>query len=147
MSRIIVSISSQEFFQVLKYAQAIHEGKDEPIPELNNSNIPKIETALNQPFQTFDGIELYKGFNNKAAYLFYLIIDNHVLNNGNKRMACLILSYFCALNRLTFNIPDKVLRKLAKEVASPHDHDIMIEKIKSTIRRYVGPLTRNGFRN
>ena len=147
MSKIVISISLSEYIRLFKFAQEIHANNAEPIPELNQANIPKIETALNQPFQTFDGVDLYKGFVHKAACLFYLIINNHVMNNGNKRMACMTLSYFCVKNTYLLNIPPKNLEKLAKEVASPHDHELMMNKLKNVIRKYIITLKRNGFRD
>ncbi|MEI2749836.1 MAG: type II toxin-antitoxin system death-on-curing family toxin [Ferruginibacter sp.] len=146
MSKIVMPITLDEFSLIFKYAQDIHSKNKEPIPELNHDNLPKIETAINQAFHTFDGIELYKGFVCKAAILFYMIIDNHVLNNGNKRMACITLSFFCLKNDYILAIPEKQLRSLAKEVASIHDKDVMLKKIKLTIRKNLLKHKKNGFR-
>ena len=43
--------------------------------------------ALNRPFQTFDGKDLYPSVIDKAAALFQSIIINHPFIDGNKRMA------------------------------------------------------------
>ena len=146
MSKIIIEISFKDFLSLYDFAKIIHAQNEEPIPELNEDNRPKIITALSQPFQTFDGEFLYKGFTKKAAILFYLIIDNHVMNNGNKRMACITLVYFCEINDYPISIPPKTLRSLAKEVASPHDKEQMIQKIQKVIRKYKTVSKRHGFR-
>jgi death-on-curing protein len=44
-------------------------------------------SALNRPFQTFDGKELYPSIIDKAAAIFESIIINHPFIDGNKRMA------------------------------------------------------------
>ena len=146
MSRIYIPISLPQYFSIFKHAQEIHAQLAEPIPELMADNIPKIETALNQPFQVFGGEQLYKGFCKKAAILFYLIIDNHVMINGNKRMACLSLSFFCVLNKYYLDMPEKNLRNLAKQVASPHQHEEMLLFVEKNIRRYIKPFKFRGYR-
>jgi prophage maintenance system killer protein len=93
MSR-IAKITSEEFKTLVAYAQKSHFSKNEPIPELIGDNLEKVESCLTSPFQTFQGLDLYRGFVAKAAVLFYLLIKNHPLRNGNKRMAILTLAYF-----------------------------------------------------
>lgn len=44
-------------------------------------------SALNRPFQTFDGKDLYPSIIDKSAALFESIIINHPFIDGNKRMA------------------------------------------------------------
>lgn len=44
-------------------------------------------SALNRPFQTFDGEELYPSIIDKAAAIFESLIINHPFIDGNKRMA------------------------------------------------------------
>ncbi|WP_194766134.1 type II toxin-antitoxin system death-on-curing family toxin [Tamlana sp. I1] len=44
-------------------------------------------SALNRPFQTFDGKDLYPSIIDKCAALFESIIINHPFIDGNKRMA------------------------------------------------------------
>lgn len=44
-------------------------------------------SALNRPFQTFDGKDLYPSVIDNAAAIFESIIINHPFIDGNKRMA------------------------------------------------------------
>mgnify|MGYP000244273602 CR=1 FL=1 len=44
-------------------------------------------SALNRPFQTFDGKDLYPSIIDKSAALFESIIIYHPFIDGNKRMA------------------------------------------------------------
>ena len=52
------------------------------------------ESALNAIYQSFDGVELYPSFEEKAANLFYLIIKNHPFVDGNKRIGALLFLKF-----------------------------------------------------
>lgn len=44
-------------------------------------------SALNRPFQTFDGKDLYPSIVDKSAAIFESIIINHPFIDGNKRVA------------------------------------------------------------
>ena len=66
---------------------------NEPIPKFS-SRYPRIlESCLATPFQKFSKRELYRGLENKAAILFYLLIKNHPFQNGNKRIAMTSLHF------------------------------------------------------
>ena len=43
-------------------------------------------SAINRPFQTFDGKDLYPSVIDKSAAVFQSIITNHPFIDGNKRM-------------------------------------------------------------
>jgi len=58
----IRGITLPEFEYLLLYAQQTHEAKNEPIPQLQDSQIDQIDSCLKTPFQTFGGRYLYKGF-------------------------------------------------------------------------------------
>ncbi len=51
-------------------------------------------SALNTIYQTFDGVELYPSFEEKAAHLLYFIIKNHPFVDGNKRIGALLFLKF-----------------------------------------------------
>ncbi len=46
-----------------------------------------LESAVNAPFQTFDGQDLYATIFDKAAHLAYGLTKNHGFVDGNKRVA------------------------------------------------------------
>ena len=50
-----------------------------------------LDSALNRPYQTFDGIELYPTAVEKAAAIFESIIANHPFVDGNKRTAYVLM--------------------------------------------------------
>ena len=45
-----------------------------------------LDSAINQPFQTFDDMELYPSIVDKAVRLGYGLITNHPFVDGNKRI-------------------------------------------------------------
>lgn len=50
-----------------------------------------LDSAINRPYQTFDGQELYPGAVDKAAAIFESIISNHPFIDGNKRTAYVLM--------------------------------------------------------
>lgn len=50
-----------------------------------------MESAINRPYQTFDGQELYPEAVDKAAAIFESIISNHPFVDGNKRTAYVLM--------------------------------------------------------
>src|SRR5262245_1516511 len=50
-----------------------------------------LESAINRPYQTFDGNELYPEPVDKAAAIFESIISNHPFIDGNKRTAYVLM--------------------------------------------------------
>lgn len=50
-----------------------------------------LESAINRPFQTFDGQDLYPDPVDKAAAIFESIITNHPFVDGNKRTAYVLM--------------------------------------------------------
>lgn len=71
----------------------------------NIRDIPLLESALNRPFATFDGIDLYPSIIEKAAAIGESIIKNHPFHDGNKRIGFLIL--IAILNKNNFDISAK----------------------------------------
>lgn len=116
----------------------MHKSREEPIPQFQNSKLPELESCLCTPFQGFQGFLFYRGLVHKASMLFYLLARNHVLSNGNKRLACLCTSFFCHLNGYDIFIPEVEFYNLAKEVvvANENDKEKTIKKIEKVINRY-----------
>jgi death-on-curing protein len=52
-----------------------------------------LEAALNRPYATFDGFDLYHTPIDKAAALFESIIINHPFIDGNKRTSFVMMKY------------------------------------------------------
>ena len=65
---------------------------------LRVSRIGLLESALHAPQAGFGDVEFYPEFVDKAAVLVVHIARNHPLPDGNKRLAWVALTMFCAVN-------------------------------------------------
>lgn len=116
-------ITIGEFIELFNESVAHHRGTNDPIPEMSKDNYGKIEGCLKAPFATFDSKDLYKTVYDKAAILVYLLIKNHPLQNGNKRMAYITLCAFLYKNKIDFTISDDELYNFTKKIASSDAND------------------------
>lgn len=57
-----------------------------------------LDSALENPFQSFGGEELYPTLQAKAARLGYGLIKNHCMIDGNKRIGTHAMLVFLAIN-------------------------------------------------
>lgn len=59
-----------------------------------------LDSAINAPFQAFDGEELYPTLLEKASRLGFGLIKNHPFIDGNKRIGTHAMIVFLALNHI-----------------------------------------------
>lgn len=59
-----------------------------------------LDSALNAPFQTFDGEDVYPSLQQKAARLCFSLIKNHPFIDGNKRIGAHAMLVFLSLNSI-----------------------------------------------
>ena len=64
------------------------------------------ESALTAPSATFEGLEFYPTFAEKAAVLCARLIRNHPLPDGNKRVGFLCLVEFVERNGYRWSAPE-----------------------------------------
>ena len=57
-----------------------------------------LDSALNAPFQTFGGEDVYPSLQKKAARLCFGLVKNHPFVDGNKRIGAHAMLVFLALN-------------------------------------------------
>jgi len=76
-----------------------------------------LDSALNAPFQTFDGEDVYKTIPAKAAKLGFLLINNHPFIDGNKRIGTLAMLVFLEINGIEIKCTDDELIKLGLGLA------------------------------
>ena len=57
-----------------------------------------LDSALNTPFQTFAGKDVYPSLQQKAARLCFGLVKNHPFVDGNKRIGAHVMLVFLALN-------------------------------------------------
>lgn len=85
-------------------------------PEIRDEGL--LESALNAPFQTFAGIELYPAIIDKAAQLGYSLIKNHAFVDGNKRIGTHVMLIFLMLNGIDVDYEGEELTRLILGVAA-----------------------------
>ncbi len=76
-----------------------------------------LDSALNLPFQSFDGEDIYKTIQAKAARLGFSLINNHPFVDGNKRIGILAMLVFLEMNGIEIICTDEELIKLGLGVA------------------------------
>lgn len=77
-----------------------------------------LESAIEAPFQSFGGDELYPTIQAKAARLGYGLIKNHCMIDGNKRIGTHVMLVFLALNGIELSYTQKELYEVILQVAS-----------------------------
>ncbi|MCI6889706.1 MAG: type II toxin-antitoxin system death-on-curing family toxin [Oscillospiraceae bacterium] len=68
-----------------------------------------LESALEAPFQTFGGKDLYPALIQKAARLGHSLISNHPFVDGNKRIGIHTMLVFLAANGVEIECTQKEL--------------------------------------
>jgi death-on-curing protein len=76
-----------------------------------------LESALNAPFQTFGGKDLYPTLEKKAAQLAFSLIKNHPFQDGNKRIGIVAMVTFLKRNGLSVSCTDEELISLGLGLA------------------------------
>ena len=76
-----------------------------------------LDSALETPFQSFAGVELYPTIQAKAARLGYGLIKNHTMLDGNKRIGAHTMLIFLALNGIEMKYTQKELYETVLSVA------------------------------
>ena len=76
-----------------------------------------LDSALNAPFQTFDGEYIYRTIKAKAAKLGYFLVKNHPFIDGNKRIGILVMITFLEINGVEVTCTDEELITLGLDLA------------------------------
>ena len=112
---------------------------NEPISALDKNSLNKLNTCIEQPFITFGNKYIYWYIFHRAAVMFYLIIKNHPLENGNKRSAVGVTLTFLYINNKWLDISPDVLYEIACDVASSSasDSENVIMNIKKIFKENI----------
>ena len=76
-----------------------------------------LDSALESPFQSFGGEELYPTLQAKAARLGYGLIKNHCMLDGNKRIGTHAMLVFLEINGLIVDYTQKELYETILSIA------------------------------
>jgi hypothetical protein len=93
--------------------------------------------------QTFDGIELYRSLEEKAAHLLYFVVKNHPFSDGNKRIAAWLFIWYLEKNKSLYfpdgtkRISENALVALTLLIAEskPEEKEMMINVVVNLINR------------
>ena len=93
-----------------------------------------LDSAVNTPFQTFSGQDLYPTVLEKAVRLGFGLIRNHPFIDGNKRIGTHAMLVFLNLNSITLSYEDDELISIILSVASGEmDADGLLKWIQQHI--------------
>lgn len=88
------------------------------------------ESAVNAPFQSFGGCDVYPLVEQKAARLAYGLVSNHAFIDGNKRISALVMLVFLALNGIEINCTEHEMYSVFMSLAdSKMTFDDLVEWI------------------
>ena len=93
-----------------------------------------LDSAVNTPFQTFSGQDLYPTVLEEAVRLGFGLIRNHPFIDGNKRIGTHAMLVFLNLNSITLSYEDDELISTILSVASGEmDADGLLKWIQQHI--------------
>ena len=93
-----------------------------------------LDSAILNPFQSFDGKELYPTVLEKGASLGFGLIQNHAFIDGNKRVGSHAMLVFLALNGFYFSYTQKELTEIILSVAAGEkDCDDLLRWLQSHV--------------
>ena len=77
-----------------------------------------LDSALNTPFQTFAGKDVYPSLQQKAARLCFGLVKNHPFVDGNKRIGAHAMLVFLALNGIELQHTQAELSEVILQLAA-----------------------------
>ena len=85
-------------------------------PGVRDRNL--LASAVNTPFQTFMGNDLYPSIYDKAAQLCYGIANNHPFTDGNKRTALHSMYVYLIINGFDITATQQEVENMIIDVAA-----------------------------
>ena len=86
-----------------------------------------LDSALNAPFQTFGGEDVYPSLQQKAARLCFGLVKNHPFVDGNKRIGAHVMLVFLAINGIELRHTQTELSDIILQLAAGtiHSSDLL----------------------
>ena len=123
-----ISISLRRVYNLLQQ-------KGEVLFVLEDVHIDKLDTIVKTIYGTYFGFTRFPTYEDKAVGFFVLIIKDHPVTDGNKRLALLWLEILCDACGLKMNLEKMPLDKLAVSVEQEKnmDNDQLFTTVKSIL--------------
>jgi len=93
-----------------------------------------LDSAMEAPFQTFDGADLFPATIEKIARMAYGIVKNHPFFDGNKRTGTALIPLLLKLNDIEAWFSDNELVQIGTELA---DGTMDTDKLTTVIKGKV----------
>lgn len=99
-----------------------------------------IDSAINNIWQTFDGVELYPTLEEKGARLGYSLVRNHSFADGNKRIGILAMLTLLSVNGIEISCTDTEIVETGLALASGLiDYEALLDWVrKHSLQKYGG---------
>lgn len=93
-----------------------------------------LEAAIAQPWQTFDGVDLYPTIEGKAARLCYEVVTQHPFVDGNKRTGALLIGVVLRKNGFRFKPRSREYLNVIMGVASGEmGYEHLLEFVRNNV--------------
>ncbi len=93
-----------------------------------------LDSALAQPFQTFDGADLCPSAIDKACRYAFGIISDHPFIDGNKRTGAALLGAYLRMSGIDFRPEHAVFLKAMLDVADgPASYDALVGWVNGVV--------------
>ncbi|MDR1726340.1 MAG: type II toxin-antitoxin system death-on-curing family toxin [Acidobacteriota bacterium] len=76
-----------------------------------------LDSALANPFQTFDGVELYPSTAAKIARMAFSLVCNHPFIDGNKRIGTYVMLVLLEINHIEVDFSDAEIVRIGLSLA------------------------------
>lgn len=94
------------------------------------------DSIINDLYSTYDGVDVYKSIEEKAANFLYMVVKNHVFIDGNKRIAAILFIYILHFYNILYVdnhllIDNNTLASITLLIAKskPIEKEVMIDLI------------------
>ena len=117
--------------QIIMLHEAIYKRYGGDVGVLNDG---MLNSALQAPFQTFGGEELYPETKDKIIRLAYGLIKNHSFRDGNKRIGALVLLVLLEINGYHVNASNEEFTDIIMGIAASEKDD---EDLKKWVEKHI----------
>ena len=118
--------------QIIMLHEKIYERYGGSVGILNEG---MLDSALETPFQTYGGVDLFPDEKDKIVRLAYGLIKNHSFRDGNKRIGALVLLVMLELNGYHVKATNEEFTDIIMGIAASEKDD---EDLKAWVEAHNG---------